>query len=135
MLVDLPLLVPPHFVDGEAAEGAMDASNMLKPALARGELRAIGATTLKEFQKHIEKDPALTRRFQPVYVQEPTVEDAVAILRGLKEKYELYHGVHISDDALISAVEFSLELALAYKVISLLLFKTFSKFTLTYSPL
>ena len=94
-------------VGAGAAEGAMDASNMLKPALARGELRAVGATTLKEYQKHIEKDPALTRRFQPVYVQEPSVEDAVAILRGLKEKYELYHGVHISDDALIAAVEFS----------------------------
>jgi ATP-dependent Clp protease ATP-binding subunit ClpB len=92
-------------VGAGAAEGAMDASNMLKPALARGELRAIGATTLKEYQKHIEKDPALTRRFQPVYVSEPSVEDTIAILRGLKEKYELYHGVHISDDALISAVE------------------------------
>jgi len=92
-------------VGAGAAEGAMDASNMLKPALARGELRAVGATTIKEYQKHIEKDPALTRRFQPVYVQEPSVEDALAILRGLKEKYELYHGVHISDDALIASVE------------------------------
>ncbi len=94
-------------VGAGAAEGAMDASNMLKPALARGELRAIGATTIKEYQKHIEKDPALTRRFQPVYVLEPSVEDAIAVLRGLKEKYELYHGVHISDDALIAAVQFS----------------------------
>lgn len=94
-------------VGAGAAEGAMDASNMLKPALARGELRAIGATTLKEYQKHIEKDPALTRRFQPVYVTEPSVEDAIAILRGLKEKYELYHGVKITDDAIISAVELS----------------------------
>jgi ATP-dependent Clp protease ATP-binding subunit ClpB len=94
-------------VGAGAAEGSLDASNMLKPALARGELRAIGATTLKEYQKYIEKDPALTRRFQPVYVAEPTVEDAVAILRGLKEKYELYHGVHITDDAIIAAVELS----------------------------
>ncbi len=85
----------------------MDASNMLKPALARGELRAIGATTLKEYQKHIEKDPALTRRFQPVHVMEPSTEDAIAILRGLKEKYELFHGVRITDDAIISAVNLS----------------------------
>ena len=77
-------------VGAGASEGSMDASNMLKPALSRGELRAIGATTLREYQKHIEKDPALTRRFQPVYVNEPSIEDAVAILRGLKEKYELY---------------------------------------------
>jgi ATP-dependent Clp protease ATP-binding subunit ClpB len=94
-------------VGAGAAEGAMDASNMLKPALARGELRAIGATTLKEFQKHIEKDPALTRRFQPVYVTEPTTEDAVAILRGLKEKYEIFHGVRITDDAILAAVNLS----------------------------
>ena len=94
-------------VGAGAAEGAMDASNMLKPALARGELRAIGATTLKEYQRHIEKDPALTRRFQPVHVSEPSVEDAIAILRGLKEKYELYHGVRITDDALIAAVKLS----------------------------
>src|SRR5882724_707124 len=94
-------------VGAGAAEGAMDASNMLKPALARGELRAIGATTLREYQKHIEKDPALTRRFQPVYVLEPSIEDAIAILRGLKEKYELYHGVRITDDAIISAVNLS----------------------------
>src|SRR5579872_6923963 len=88
-------------------EGSMDASNMLKPALSRGELRAIGATTVKEYQKYIEKDPALTRRFQPVYVNEPSVDDAVAILRGLKEKYELYHGVHITDEAIVAAVNLS----------------------------
>ena len=89
------------------AEGSMDASNMLKPALARGELRVVGATTLKEYQKHIERDPALTRRFQPVYVNEPTPEDAIAILRGLSEKYELFHGVRITDDAIVSAVNLS----------------------------
>jgi ATP-dependent Clp protease ATP-binding subunit ClpB len=89
------------------AEGSMDASNMLKPALARGEMRVIGATTLKEYQKHIEKDPALTRRFQPVFVNEPTSEDAIAILRGLSEKYELFHGVRITDDAIVSAVNLS----------------------------
>lgn len=89
------------------AEGSMDASNMLKPALARGELRVIGATTLKEYQKHIERDPALTRRFQPVYVNEPSVEDAIAILRGVAEKYEIYHGVRITDDAIVSAVNLS----------------------------
>lgn len=94
-------------VGAGAAEGSMDASNMLKPPLARGELRAIGATTLREYQKHIEKDPALTRRFQPVYVQEPTVDDAMTILRGLKERYELYHGVHITDDAIQAAVTLS----------------------------
>jgi ATP-dependent Clp protease ATP-binding subunit ClpB len=94
-------------VGAGAAEGAMDASNMLKPALARGDFRVIGATTLKEYQQHIEKDPALTRRFQPVFVQEPSVEDAVAILRGLREKYELYHGVRITDDAIVAAVELS----------------------------
>lgn len=94
-------------VGAGSAEGAMDASNMLKPALARGELRAIGATTIKEYQKYIEKDPALSRRFQPVFVSEPSVEDAIAILRGLKEKYELYHGVRISDDGIIAAVELS----------------------------
>jgi len=94
-------------VGAGAAEGSMDASNMLKPALARGEIRVIGATTLKEYQKHIEHDPALTRRFQPVYVNEPSIDDAVAILRGLKERYELYHGVHITDDALVSAVQLS----------------------------
>jgi len=89
------------------AEGSMDASNMLKPALARGELRVIGATTLKEYQKHIEKDPALTRRFQPVYVNEPSQEDAIAILRGIAEKYELFHGVRITDDAIVAAVNLS----------------------------
>lgn len=94
-------------VGAGAAEGSMDASNMLKPALARGELRAIGATTLKEYQKHIEKDPALTRRFQPVYVNEPSEEDAIAILRGLKDKYEVFHGVHITDDAIVAAVNLS----------------------------
>ncbi len=94
-------------VGAGSAEGSMDASNMLKPALARGELRAIGATTLKEYQKHIEKDPALTRRFQPVYVNEPSVEDAITILRGLKEKYELYHGVRITDEAVGAAVNLS----------------------------
>jgi ATP-dependent Clp protease ATP-binding subunit ClpB len=80
---------------------------MLKPALARGELRAIGATTLREYQKHIEKDPALARRFQPVYIDEPSIEDAIAILRGLKEKYELFHGVRITDDAIVAAVNLS----------------------------
>lgn len=94
-------------VGAGAAEGSMDASNMLKPPLARGELRAIGATTLREYQKHIEKDPALTRRFQPVHVLEPSVEDAMTILRGLKERYELYHGVHITDDAIQAAVTLS----------------------------
>ncbi len=92
---------------GGSGDGTLDASNMLKPALARGELRAIGATTLKEYQKHIEKDAALTRRFQPVFVPEPTIEDAVAILRGLKEKYELYHGVRITDNAILAAVNLS----------------------------
>ena len=94
-------------VGAGAAEGSIDASNMLKPALARGELRAIGATTLKEYQKYIEKDPALTRRFQPVIIGEPTPEDAIAILRGLKSKYELHHGVRITDEAIVSAVQFS----------------------------
>jgi ATP-dependent Clp protease ATP-binding subunit ClpB len=90
-----------------ASEGSLDASNMLKPALARGELKVIGATTLKEYQKYIEKDGALTRRFQPVHVSEPSIEDAVAIMRGLKEKYELYHGVRITDDAIVASVELS----------------------------
>jgi len=89
------------------AEGSMDAANILKPALARGEMRVIGATTLKEYQKHIERDPALTRRFQPVFVLEPSIEDAVAILRGVAEKYEIYHGVRITDDAIVSAVNLS----------------------------
>ena len=94
-------------VGAGAAEGAMDASNMLKPALARGELRAIGATTLNEYKKHIEKDPALERRFQPVLVSEPTVEDTIAILRGLKERYEVHHGVRIKDSAIIAAATLS----------------------------
>ncbi len=94
-------------VGAGASEGSMDASNMLKPALARGEIRIIGATTLKEYQKHIERDPALTRRFQPVHVLEPTAEDAIAILRGIAEKYELFHGVRITDDAIVAAVELS----------------------------
>jgi ATP-dependent Clp protease ATP-binding subunit ClpB len=94
-------------VGAGAAEGAIDASNLLKPALARGELKAIGATTLKEYQKYIEKDPALERRFQPIFVQEPTVEDATAILRGIKEKYEVHHGVRIKDSAIKAAVELS----------------------------
>jgi ATP-dependent Clp protease ATP-binding subunit ClpB len=90
-------------VGAGAAEGAIDASNMLKPALARGELRCIGATTLNEYKKHIEKDAALERRFQPVYVGEPSVEDTIAILRGLKERYEVHHGVRIKDSAIVSA--------------------------------
>jgi len=94
-------------VGAGAAEGAIDASNLLKPALARGELRAIGATTLKEYQKYIERDAALERRFQPIYVQEPSVEDTIAILRGIKEKYELHHGLKIADSALIAAANLS----------------------------
>jgi len=94
-------------VGAGGAEGTMDASNMLKPALARGEMHAIGATTLREYQKHIEKDPALARRFQPVYIDEPSVDDAIAILRGLKEKYELFHGVRITDDSIVAAVNLS----------------------------
>ncbi len=94
-------------VGAGAAEGSMDASNMLKPALARGELRSIGATTLDEYRKHIEKDPALERRFQPVLVQEPSPEDTIAILRGLKERYELHHGVRIADSALVAAATLS----------------------------
>jgi ATP-dependent Clp protease ATP-binding subunit ClpB len=94
-------------VGAGAAEGAMDASNMLKPALARGELRAIGATTLNEYKKYIEKDPALERRFQPVMVDEPTVEDTISILRGLKERYEVHHGVRIKDAAIIAAATLS----------------------------
>lgn len=92
---------------GGGGEGAMDAANLLKPALARGELHAIGATTLKEYQKYIEKDKALERRFQAVMVDEPSVEDSISILRGIKEKYELHHGVRIKDDAVIAAVELS----------------------------
>jgi ATP-dependent Clp protease ATP-binding subunit ClpB len=94
-------------VGAGAAEGAVDAGNMLKPALARGELRMVGATTLDEYRKHIEKDPALERRFQPVFVAPPSVEDAVAILRGLKERYEVHHGVRITDDAVIAAAKLS----------------------------
>jgi ATP-dependent Clp protease ATP-binding subunit ClpB len=94
-------------VGAGAAEGSMDASNMLKPALARGELRAIGATTLNEYRKHIEKDPALERRFQPVLIPEPTVEDTIAILRGLKDRYELHHGVRIQDAAILAAATLS----------------------------
>ena len=94
-------------VGAGAAEGAMDAGNMLKPMLARGELRAIGATTLDEYREHIEKDPALERRFQPVLVGEPSVEDAIAILRGLRERYEVHHGVRIQDPALVSAAVLS----------------------------
>ena len=89
------------------SEGSMDASNLLKPALARGELHAIGATTLDEYRKHVEKDPALQRRFQPVFIGEPTVEDTISILRGLKEKYELHHGIRITDSALVSAATLS----------------------------
>ena len=97
-----------HTVVGAgAAEGAMDASNMLKPMLARGELRCVGATTLNEYRKHIEKDAALERRFQPVYVGEPSVEDTIAILRGLKERYEVHHGVRIQDAALVAAATLS----------------------------
>ncbi|MEJ1241274.1 ATP-dependent chaperone ClpB [Chryseolinea sp. T2] len=92
---------------GGGGEGAMDAANLLKPALARGELHAIGATTLKEYQKYIEKDKALERRFQSVMVDEPSVEDSISILRGIKDKYELHHGVRIKDDAVIASVELS----------------------------
>ncbi len=94
-------------VGAGAAEGAMDASNMLKPALARGELRCVGATTLDEYRKRVEKDPALERRFQQVYVKEPSVEDTIAILRGLKERYEVHHGVRITDGAIIAAATLS----------------------------
>jgi len=92
---------------GAVGESSMDASNMLKPALARGELRFMGATTLDEYRKYIEKDQALTRRFQPVYVSEPTVDETIAILRGLKEKYELHHGIRISDSAVVDAARYS----------------------------
>ena len=94
-------------VGAGAAEGSIDASNLLKPALARGELKAIGATTLKEYQKYIEKDPALERRFQPIYVAEPSIEDTISILRGIKEKYEVHHGVKIKDEAIKAAAELS----------------------------
>ena len=94
-------------VGAGGAEGAVDAANMLKPALARGDLRCIGATTLDEYRKHIEKDKALERRFQPVFVGEPSVEDTVAILRGLKERYEVHHGIRIRDAALVAAARLS----------------------------
>jgi len=94
-------------VGAGAAEGAVDASNLLKPALARGELHAVGATTIREYQRYIEKDPALERRFQPIIVEEPTIDDSIAILRGLKEKYEIHHGLRISDEAIIEAVNLS----------------------------
>ena len=88
-------------------ESSLDASNMLKPALARGELHCVGATTLKEYQKYIEKDAALERRFQPVLVTEPSLDDTIAILRGIKEKYEVHHGVRITDDAIVAAAKLS----------------------------
>ncbi len=94
-------------VGAGAAEGAIDASNMLKPALARGDLRCVGATTIDEYRKHIEKDPALERRFQPIFIKEPSVEDTISILRGLKERYEVHHGVKIKDSALIAAAVLS----------------------------
>src|SRR5204862_412564 len=94
-------------VGAGAAEGSVDASNMLKPMLARGELHTIGATTLDEYRKYIEKDAALERRFQPVMVNEPSVEDTIAILRGLKERYEVHHGVRITDGALVAAAVLS----------------------------
>ncbi len=94
-------------VGAGAAEGSMDASNMLKPALARGELHCVGATTLDEYRKHIEKDAALARRFQPVFIPEPTVEDTISILRGLKEKYEVHHGIRITDGAIVAAAQLS----------------------------
>ena len=94
-------------VGAGGAEGAIDASNMLKPALARGELQCIGATTLDEFRKYIEKDAALERRFQPVFVGEPSVEDTISILRGLKERYEVHHGVEITDPAIVAAATLS----------------------------
>src|SRR4029450_797266 len=89
------------------ADGAMDASNLLTPALARGELHCVGATTLDEYKKHVEKDAALARRFQPVYVNEPSVEDTISILRGLKDRYEQHHGVRITDSALVAAAQLS----------------------------
>lgn len=95
-------------VGAGGAEGAVDASNILKPALARGVLRAIGATTLREYRQHVEKDPALERRFQPVFIEEPSIEDSVSILRGIKEKYEVHHGIKIADDAVLAAVNLSI---------------------------
>jgi len=94
-------------VGAGGAEGAVDAGNMLKPALARGLLHAIGATTVREYRQHIERDPALERRFQPIFVEEPSIEDSVSILRGIKEKYEVHHGIKITDDALIASVNLS----------------------------
>jgi ATP-dependent Clp protease ATP-binding subunit ClpB len=94
-------------VGAGAAQGSVDAANMLKPALARGDLRAIGATTIDEYRKYVEKDPALERRFQPVLVDEPTVEDTVSILRGLTERYEVHHGVRITDGAIVAAAQLS----------------------------
>jgi ATP-dependent Clp protease ATP-binding subunit ClpB len=94
-------------VGAGGAEGAVDAANLLKPALARGELHCVGATTLDEYRKHVEKDAALERRFQPIVVGEPTVEDAIAILRGLKERYEVHHGIRIKDSALVAAAMLS----------------------------
>jgi ATP-dependent Clp protease ATP-binding subunit ClpB len=96
-----------NLIGAGKAEGAMDASNLLKPALARGELHCVGATTLDEYRKHIEKDAALARRFQPVFIAEPTIEDTISILRGLKEKYELHHGVRIADAAIVAAATLS----------------------------
>ena len=97
-----------HTVVGAgAAEGALDAGNMLKPLLARGELHMIGATTIDEYRKYVEKDPALERRFQPVLIEEPSVEDTVSILRGLKQRYEVHHGVRITDPAVIAAATLS----------------------------
>src|SRR5205085_793319 len=97
----------PTLIGAGKADGAMDASNLLKPALARGDLHCIGATTLDEYQKHVEKDAALARRFQPIFVSEPTVEDTISILRGLKDKYEQHHGVRITDSALVAATTLS----------------------------
>jgi ATP-dependent Clp protease ATP-binding subunit ClpC len=94
-------------VGAGAAQGAMDASNMLKPALARGELQCIGATTLDEFHKYIEKDAALERRFAPVYVDEPSVDDTIMMLKGLRDRYEAHHKVRFSDEALVAAARFS----------------------------
>ncbi len=94
-------------VGAGAAQGSVDASNMLKPALARGELRAIGATTINEYRKYIEKDAALERRFQPIMIDEPTIEDTISILRGLKERYEVHHGVRITDGAIVAAAQLS----------------------------
>ena len=97
-----------HLILGAGkSDGAMDAANLLKPALARGELKCIGATTLEEYQKYVEKDAAFERRFQPVYVGEPSVEDTVSILRGLKDRYETHHGVKIADSALVLAAQLS----------------------------